>query len=276
MNLLKYLSALVILSLSLNSCDVIDDPIKDGVTPVLPDTNDVQRVVLLEEFTGVRCNNCPDAAKEAKRLRGIYGDQIVLVGIHATSLAEPDAKHPVDFTTPEGDNLASFFNLPGVPIGFMDRRGYTGSGGILKPYNVWANEVQQALDEPVVANLAVSEESDNGNILKVSVDLTPLADFTTRDIWMNVILLEDSIVAPQTLPDKSVQDDYVHNHVYRTSFNGAYGEPLNSSNWQQGTTVNKTFSVNFSSEWIKDNSEVVAYIYDHDNYQVLQAAHIKL
>jgi len=264
--------------LMLASCDVIDEPLKDGVIITPPDTAKAQRVVLLEEFTGVRCNNCPDAAKEAKRLRGIYGDQVVLVAIHATSLAEPDAKHPVDFTTPEGDDLANFFNLPGVPIGFVDRRGYAGSGaGILKPYPQWATEMEQAMNEPLVANLKIAAVSNGSNgSTQVTVQLSPLTDLSTRDIWINVILLEDSIVAPQTLPDKTIQDDYVHNHVYRSSFNGAYGEPIPAEQLAPGENAEFQFDLTLASDWAKPNCEVVAFIYDHDNYQILQAAHRSL
>jgi thiol-disulfide isomerase/thioredoxin len=44
----------------------------------------VTRRVLLEDFTGHTCNNCPAAAVIAEGLQTFYGeDQLILVGVHA-------------------------------------------------------------------------------------------------------------------------------------------------------------------------------------------------
>ena len=46
-----------------------------------------QRVVLLEDFTGQRCTNCPKATEVIAQLQETYGDALVAVGIHGGPLA---------------------------------------------------------------------------------------------------------------------------------------------------------------------------------------------
>ena len=48
----------------------------------------VKRKVLVEEFTGQRCLNCPEAANELARLQAQYGgDTLIVVAIHGGRLA---------------------------------------------------------------------------------------------------------------------------------------------------------------------------------------------
>ena len=274
-------------------CDVVDDPLKnpevgnpidtsttdptDTSTTDPIDTSTTVKKVVLEEFTGVRCNNCPNAGKQAKALKNIYGQQLILIAIHATSLAEPNSDHPVDFTTDEGDDLAEFFGLPGVPVGFVDRVGYNGSGGVLMTSDSWGNEVQNRVQNDPVASIELRESGSNGSgNLSVNAEIVALENLDKRELWVNVVLTEDGIVAPQTMQDKSIDDDFVHNHVYRGSFNGAYGELLADNSFSAGDTLNPDFSIQFQSQWRKDRCHVIAYIYDKENYEILQAQKLKL
>ena len=65
------------------------------------------RKVLLEDYTGFKCVNCPAAAHEAHLLQEFYGDQMVVMGVHAGYYAEPDGSgnYTTDLTTTTGDAL---------------------------------------------------------------------------------------------------------------------------------------------------------------------------
>ena len=54
---------------------------------------EVKRNVLLEDFTGQDCSNCPTAHEVVASLKEQYGDAVVAVAVHATSV----------FGIPEGD-----------------------------------------------------------------------------------------------------------------------------------------------------------------------------
>ena len=84
---------------------------------------------------------------------------------------------------------------------------------------------------------------------------------------LQVWLIEDGIVAMQVMGDGSTNRNYVHNHVFRTSVNGTWGEAINV---KEGEHAFATYSYTLPEKWNADKVSVVAFVYD-DN-EVLQAA----
>lgn len=268
-----YLSLLIAVALA---CDKIDDPLKDkpGTTPT---NGDVVKKVLLEEFTGVRCNNCPAAGAHAQSLGKLYGDQLILVSIHAGDLAEPDSEHPVDFTTPEGDQFFDDFDLFGVPVGFVDRTGYDDQS-LLKLKGQWGAAIEEQLQDPAKMKITISEEDYNGSTgkLDVKVSLEVVEDMANESYMLSVFLLEDGIIAPQTLADKSTDEDYEHHHVLRGSFNSAYGQEITTSGFAAGEKSEYSESITIKNSWMKSNCSVVAFVYRKSNFEVLQSEKLEL
>ena len=62
-----------------------------------------QRVVLLEDFTGQRCSNCPTATAVIEQLHEAYGEALVAVGIHCGPLAFAGNAKVVGLKTDIGD-----------------------------------------------------------------------------------------------------------------------------------------------------------------------------
>lgn len=273
----KYLRATSLFLLLLAGCDTVEDPLKgDGfTTPVdtTPGDSAVHRV-LLEEFTGVKCNNCPNANKEAKRLKDVYGERLILLGIHASSFATTDAEHPRAFRTPEGTQLFSDFGLFGVPIAFINRRDYDPSTGTIgKGVGSWATEVQAAMQAPVMAKISLTEEGfSNARKLTISGEVEIIGTLPSSDIYLSLFLAENDIISPQTMPDKSVNPTYEHDHVFRGAFNSTYGTPLDLSNG----TIPFQYSMTLDSAIVKENCEVIAFIYNRENYKILESFSIKI
>lgn len=271
MKKLLYLSFL--LNIALLSCDTVDDPLKgDGfVTPIDTSSGTVHRV-LLEEFTGVKCNNCPDATKEAQRISELYGDQVILLGIHAGNLAQTDDKHPRAFRTPEGTAFFNDFNLFGVPVAFVNRTGYPDD--IIRVQAEWAADVAAELGKPALAEITLNEDSyDTTNrVLSVSGEVEVFNALPTSNTYLSVFLAENDIISPQTMPDKSVNNAYEHEHVFRGTFNSAYGTPIDLSSGQ----ANFNLSLTLIPEIVKDNCEVIAFVYDRDTYEIFQVNKIEI
>ena len=61
-----------------------------------------ERVVLLEDFTGQNCVNCPAAHQEIDALVKQYGDALVPVAIHAGSFGIPSTNRRPGLMQPEG------------------------------------------------------------------------------------------------------------------------------------------------------------------------------
>ena len=78
----KYITLVLSIAL-LVACEVI--PEGERLIPV--ETEETNRKILLVEFSGVKCNNCPIAAEEGHKLQHLYGEKLVIVEMHPASNA---------------------------------------------------------------------------------------------------------------------------------------------------------------------------------------------
>ena len=122
----KYIT-LIGIALTITSCEVVDGPyIIDSESYINPD-----KKVLIEDFTGHLCPNCPDAARELEAIHDIYGDQIIAIAIHVSkSFARPypasqAPNFQYDFRTNWGTNWDAFYGISnaGLPRGMINRVG---------------------------------------------------------------------------------------------------------------------------------------------------------
>ncbi|MBE9491401.1 MAG: Omp28-related outer membrane protein, partial [Bacteroidetes bacterium] len=89
-------------------------------------------------------------------------------------------------------------------------------------------------------------------------------------------IAESGIIAPQKNDNSNyghVPDilDYEHNHVLRTSVWGAWGTEVVSAGISQGETVTEYPSVTIHNDWVTDNCTVIAFIYNTETYNIIQA-----
>lgn len=270
----KVFSAALLVIFGLGGCDTIEEDQYLKQVEIGGYVGTGHRV-FLEEFTGVKCNNCPAANQRAKDLQAIYGkENLILLGIHAGNLATTDDKHPKAFNTPEGTELFQFFNLFGVPVGFVNRIDYENDRHI-KGEAEWASIVASELERLPVMAIDLEEESYNSGSmeLRVSGTVTTNGNFdSSRNTYLCIYLAENGIISPQTMGDKSVNENYEHNHVFRGSFTGTYGDVIDLSS---GTgSFNETITL--PSDAVKENCEVIAFVYDRDNYEILQSNYLEI
>jgi len=143
MRIISILFSSIALAL-LASCNHIDEPFQSG--GVIPPTMDtVIRKVLVEDFTGHRCKNCPKASKAITEIAIALPGRMVAIALHAgpSNFTAPDPPvYPTEFRTAAGNDLASFFSVSFQPAGMTSRTDFTGSGTAhLKLYFNWATEV---------------------------------------------------------------------------------------------------------------------------------------
>jgi hypothetical protein len=270
----------LILATTLFSCDVIDDPF-GGATPIDPiDTTTVKRKILIEEFTGHRCNNCPSAATEIKTLQASgFGDQIIAVAIHAgpSNFTGTNPNYPTDFTTPEGEEWATYFGLFGLPIGMVSRAQYSSTTTLhLKRYEDWgglANDLR-SLPAEIKITLAASLSADSTSTT-ADVQISTLEELDNNHKLV-VLLMENNIVSPQTMPDYTRNTSYNHMFVFRKTFNTAWGEPVFEAGVGTGETFTKQLSLPMDTNWVPANCQIIAYVYDEVTQEVKQAEIVDL
>lgn len=273
---MKKLSLLVLLFGFLQSCDVIDEPLKDGT--LAPPTEPVRRV-LIEDFTGHRCKNCPKASKEIKHLDSIFPGRTVALAIHAgpSNFTGTDTDYPTDWTTSVGDDWASFFSINFQPVGLISRVDWTSGGSDhLKLYPGWAEEANNIFALEPILELSVTGDY-NGTTRAVNAEV--VGEFLlngTHDLKVMAVLKESHIIDNQLMPDDTRNPDYEHNNVFRTSFTGTWGDDFHTGAHDTTTVETYAFTGTVDNAWEASNCAVVAYVYDPVTLEIYQAVEVKL
>lgn len=257
-------------------CDKIEEPFfEDGVTVWNG------RKILIYDFTGHKCGNCPRAHKLLENFKSRYGDAVVPIAIHATFFAMPqdqaDGKFSYDFRTDIGDILGGrglstdcYYGELYLPTGLVNNL----SKNALMSDNQWAEQVEKYLPlfpefEIRIKNSYCPQEKS----IITEINIETLIE-NNRNLHLNVFVTEDEIKQWQEdyLQTPSAIENYVHNHVLRGGFVGAFGEAVNENNnsLNIGKTIRKEYSLVMEKDWVKENCSVIAFVYDYDNKEVMQ------
>ncbi|MBL4652692.1 MAG: Omp28-related outer membrane protein [Flavobacteriales bacterium] len=281
---------------SFNSCDYIADPFPETNTSAVdttsngqddftaPDLSTLKRRILVEDYTGHTCGNCPSAAVTARGLKSTYGSQVYIMAVHAGFFAEPyggGSKFTTDFRTTAGEAWNTDFSVIGNPVGMVSRVEYN-SETVLGP-GAWAPAITQIIDKIPLFDVQMQLDYDaSNNSISISI-----GTYITNDITGNyniiVCILEDSIVdwqknyaPPGGDPAYPVADveTYLHEHVLRDNINGNYGESIISGSEVAETWIIKNYSYNLDNLWDSKNCIVLAFVADATTKEILQVDEI--
>lgn len=206
-------SLLLVLGSLLTACEVI--PENDRLIPV--EIEETNRTTLIVEFSGLQCNNCPNAATTAHDLQEYYGDKLVVVEMHPASNTLTQAARPEwDYTCPESDEYYKHWEIPFLPFGVVNM-------SQKEEYQTWGTACQQSamMLSPVTLTQAIQVDSSNIQIVATIENLSYDGLSLEYIAW----LTEDSIIGPQIMPNKKTNREYVHNHILRDAITSTWGTP---------------------------------------------------
>lgn len=219
----------------------------------------VSRTVLIEDFTGQRCVNCPNATEAIEQLIEQYGDSgVIAVGIHSGPFGKSTS-----LLTAEGDEYYNYWKVQEQPSGMVNRHAVSN-------YPSWAAQVYEEIQKTAPMSIKLEVELDK-DARKIEVTSRMMATDGNVNGKLQLWLVEDSIVSPQFMPDGTAMRDYVHNHVFRQSINGTWGEDVTIP---EGDSRVAFSSLDIVETYNIDHLSVVAFVYN--NTGVLQATKIKI
>lgn len=276
---MKYLAYILPLAaaFAFSACDNVDDDERwNEKVPVVAKKN-----VLIEDFTGQKCPNCPNASNLIHRMQEneSIGQHVIAVSIHGGSMSYSVDKLPFGLATEIGEEYNTHWGVKTWPNGMVDR-----VGG-LQEYTQWATSVAQRLIIEPAVNIAVSTDYD-GNLTDaswgmstVNVTLDETLDGALKNAHLNVWLTESNITAMQLQPDGSNKTDYVHNHVLRHVLTPAYGEVVSAdaeghATWTATYDVPKVYGKGSKTNLIM--MHVVAFVTSDETGEVLQVVEAPL
>ena len=218
--------------------------------------------MLIEDFTGQRCVNCPNANDEIARLQKEYGeDAVVAVAIHSGPLGFYTNSRYVGLRTETGDEYYGHWQIEYQPIGMVDRHE-------LLDYSSWNGRIRQELAKKAPVSITIEASVVERNL---SIQTNVLGIDGNTDGKLQVWLTEDDVIAFQLMPDGMLNDAYVHQHVFRAAVNGNWGDALSV---KEGETVTKHYDMALSDEWNVSGLSVVAFVYNDSG--VRQVTKVKL
>lgn len=222
------------------------------------------RCVLLEEYTGMRCVNCPAAAEQARMLRQIFKERLVVVAFHAGSFAVPMGIFQPDLRTEAGNAYYDEWGGPATPVGLVNR------GKVLNP-DQWGQAITNELKEEATVEIYPSVVYDAGNReYRSEVGVKCLAN-APADYRLLIWLAEDSLVTPQITP-AGTDKEYVQQHVFRSALNGTWGEALAFT--AAGDVVRFSRSDQLPVGYVAEHCSLIFVVYRQADRKVVQVAEI--
>ncbi len=314
----------VLATIVIQSCDKVVNPSKrsyvdidttllDGITldeyknsptgwPIFTNNTNVNLNVLIEDYTGSQCINCPYAHNAAEEIVDDNLGRVFVASIHSspvgmsTSQAYIDTPFLTNFTNQNGFDIAIDLAskdpyFAGTPAGTFNRR----KEGIQISYsylpsssNLWASFTTSLLNtNDLKVNLQSKANyfpATRGIILHTEVELKSSSLNDSSNLYQVVYLIEDSLVAPQITPSAWTQfpggydPEYVHRNIMRGCLDGkSFGRKLISSmkvdkngNVLTGNKYYLNYSYKLPEQYNKDNMHLLIFVYDGETNQILQ------
>jgi len=236
--------------LLLTACDTISEDER----LIYEKPEPARRVVLLEDFTGQRCTNCPKATEMIEQLQQQYGDHLIAVGIHGGPLGFKGSATLTGLATAVGDEYYNHWQLEYQPVGLVNRHGAVN-------YTDWTSMVKDEMAKPAPLNLKV-EASLNESLASITIEA--MGTDGSTDGKLQVWLLEDSITAMQLMPDGKANAQYTHNHVLRTPVNGTWGQDFSI---KEGETQEYSLTQAIDPAWNPAHLSIVAFVWNDNGVQ---------
>lgn len=255
MNKLFNILSLAIVAFVAMACD----PVSEDERFIKADNLEVDRKVLVQEFTGQFCPNCPLGHEALDNIAKLNGENAVIVSIHAGDMAFDDPEYGLK--TADGDVYAKEWGIQQYPSAIVNRK------SVMPDRSQWQGAVFAALSSASTMKIGLEAKLQDGKIEITSNLSATMADAKGKyQLW----IVEDNITALQQDGEEYI-NDYVHNHVYRASANGVGGEAVTVS---MAHPSELHHSIAKDNRWNADNLKVVAFVYTDND--VLQAEEVKV
>ena len=210
--------------------------------------------VLIEDFTGQRCINCPLATNTISTLQASFGhDRVIPVAIHGGDLT---LAAPTGLANAIGNTYTAERGVTSKPKGEVDRTGQ------LLDQEKWGTTVLERIAMTAHVELGVENIAFDADTRELSFNVNAAADLTGAQGLLQVWLTESHIIKSQATPDHNRYPydlNYEHNHVLRACVSAKDGDALTLV---AGGSETRTYKYTLESDWVADNMSVVVIAYN--------------
>lgn len=257
------MSALLCAGMMLTSCDDVKDD--DRYEEIKLEDVQPKRGVLLEDFTGQDCVNCPGAHEVIENLEELWGkDNLIAVSIHCGGLAKPIKytsfdNNRIGLMIDKGNTIMDSYGMDSWPKGAVD------FAGPLNP-DLWSTYVlYDIIKEPGVkleARAVFEANETNEKSGDIHIKATIEAESELKDAAIQFYIVEDGIVAEQKMISGEINKEYVHNNVLRDMVYDLAGEPIQLLP-NAPFTIETTVGCKYTNKerWNQEKLRVIAFVF---------------
>lgn len=233
--------------------------------------------VLIEDFTGVRCVNCPVGHDVAHQIEVNNPQNAISVSTHSGDFFNLPYPNEQDLNSAEGNNIDAYVGgINSWPSGCINRKLFTGESQIILRETKWSNYFNQEKVEIAKMNMEIESQNlgaDSAFLAKIKIHYTQAE---TENNYISIMLLESGIVQSQLTPS-GINTNYVHNNVLRKMLTPYNGAKLDASLEPKREFLVEAKIANISPAWNKENMYIVAYVHrSSTDKTILQVCKIKL
>jgi len=231
-----------------------------------------QKKILIDDFTGTACPNCPDAHAIISELITSYPEQVIAISEYNYS-GDPlyiDQNLVTEDALDIDNYLGPTSSWPAV---CLDRKDFNNDGSIIEYHENLPILILDQVGTTPPVNMYINTFY-NSSSREVKVDITiKYTETITSNNHISIALTESGIIAAQIDDNVGGEvEDYIHNHVLRKMLTYYTGDALPEEN-VAGRVYEFEYTYTIPDTWNADNMNVVAFVhnYETDNKEVLQA-----
>lgn len=271
MKFIKYLLPCLAGAAMFTSCDNLEE----GDRLIDVEVSHSEKVVLIQEFSGQRCINCPTGASRIHDIIAANPGKVVAVAMYPIAMDNLTAPYGREIVR---SNISTeYFNHYGRP-NQLPAATFDG-GAINVNIDSWSAAVMAQFSVEPPASIYLSGNYDKNS---KSLKMDARVEFTEnygQDTSLILLLTESDIVGPQLMPEimgGGINRTYTFNHVLRGSLNGTWGASIGSgiAGVSNNYSVTQVIDDNFTPERytiVPENCSVVAILINTASRQILQA-----
>lgn len=234
------------------------------------------KIVILEEFTGVRCINCAPGHDEATNIKASSGGKVIAIAEHSFFLDDPYPFSYKDLTSEDAEAIATLIGPVGSkPTASVNRKLFAGESSKILDKTKWASRSndEMLLTSPV--NLHLLSTFNSADTSSTFLFTAHFTSAVADPLKYTIMLVETDIVTAQLLPTNEVDSNYIHKDVLRNVVNTAEGDALGTATITPGRVFSKQFKIHVDPDWNVDKLSIVVFIHKAgSSYEIVQAEEI--
>ncbi len=242
--------------------------------------------VLVEEFTGATCSNCPLAHVTLGGIESAHEGRVNVIGMYLYNIAQtyPPSGAAYDFRDSSATEVGTkiYQGISSLPNGGVDR--VPVNSNIQISSGAWNSAVNNRLSVATPVNITLASSYTGGtNTITVNLVYTSIVSTAQN---LNVVIVEDSVIDKQEYPafdpnfPSGIDDAYIFTNVFRQMVSSApYGDPIMTSvaTKNPGFSIVRKYSYNLKSKVVNPaKCRIIAFVTDATDNHVIQSVQSRL